>query len=118
MKAVSEHYSQPSPFPIMPGDVIDRVAQMDLNPKSSQERIDWTIDFWAERPYTSGLVLATGVEFHLPVEPDAVRLKGSWAAHDWHRDWLRHWVAENREKLVAAIRSGQAKYGTPRHEGW
>lgn len=118
VRAVSDHYSQPSPFPIMPGDVLDRVAQMDMNAKSSQERIDWTIDFWAERPYVNGLIESTGVEFTLPVEPDEVRQKGSWATHDWHREWLRGWVAENRERLVESIRSGRARYGTPRHEGW
>lgn len=118
VRAVSEHYSQPSPFPVMPGDVLDRVAQMGLTAKSSQERIDWTIDYWAQRPYTRGLTDATGVEFTLPVEPDEVRRQGSWATHDWHRNWLRGWVAENRERLVESIRSGKARYGVPRHEGW
>ncbi|WP_037183798.1 hypothetical protein [Rhodococcoides fascians] len=117
VKAVGDHYSQPSPFPIMPGDVLARVADIELGPKSSQERIDWFLDTWAQHPYARALMEATGVEFKLPPEPDEFRTN-SWGAHNWHRDWLIGWVNENREKLVAAIRSGQSRYRGPRHEGW
>ncbi|MBM4707853.1 hypothetical protein GS982_01745 [Rhodococcus hoagii] len=98
LQAVRDHYSQPNPWPILPGNVIDRVSRMPVN--SSPERVKAFIARWSNYPYSNAIQQLTGLDW-TPTYPAPPGIHGNLEAErEFHRREMRQWIADNALQLV------------------
>lgn len=92
LRAVTEHYRQPDPSRLMPGDVLARTRAMQPGPDSSDERLHDFVDTLIRHPF-SPLVQQVGVPVHT-------------FGGDDEAEQVRAWITEHRTDLVESIRGG------------
>lgn len=98
LDAVAEHYRQPRPPRIMPGDVIAAIAKMPVT--SSRERLASEIGFWAQYPYSRRIQELTGLEW-APTYPTPDGVHGNPDTERiFHRQEFQEWILDNLDRML------------------